>query len=326
VRHALALQANNRAGLRPSGDGQALFAVESGDSDPVSQGSLRHVDAEVEQDVVIAPLEERVALDVQDDVQVTRRPTIGAGFPLTAEADTVPVVYASGDVDRQPVLPLNALLTVALRTRSGDDFAASVAAWAGSDVDEGAKQGLLGAPHLSGAVALGAAYRRGARLRSAAAAGGAGLQARQADFLLDPKDRFLEGDLQIVPQVGAARRPRAPGGTHAKAAEEVLEYVAKAAEPPEPSAADPVRVYPGKAIVVVGGTLLVVVQDLVGLVNLLEATFRVGFFVHIWVVLSRQPAVGGANTLLVCVPRNAEHIVIVSFRGRHALDCSQGSG
>src|SRR5690606_17421478 len=65
-------------------------------------------------------------------------------------------------------------------------------------------------PQLAGATALSAGLGRGARRRARAVTGLAGFLARDLDGLLAAGVRLLEGNLEIEPQVRAARRALAP--------------------------------------------------------------------------------------------------------------------
>jgi hypothetical protein len=70
----------------------------------------------------------------------------------------------------------------------------------------------------------------------------------------------------------------------------------------------------GMAEVVVGGALLRVFQDLVSLVQLFEANFRLHVArVAIGMELLGEPPVGGLELLLACAPRKAERFIVVAL-------------
>jgi hypothetical protein len=74
---------------------------------------------------------------------------------------------------------------------------------------------------------------------------------------------------------------------------------------------------------VVALALLGIGEDLVGLVDLLEALLRLRFLVDVRVVLARELAVGLLDLLGARILRDAECLVVVLVLDRHA-DLSQG--
>src|SRR5450756_1628460 len=93
---------------------------------------------------------------------------------------------------------------MALRAGSRVDSALAAAAMAGHHVHEAAKHRLLNAPDLAGASARRALDRAGARLGAVPAAARAGDRARNLEHLLDAEDGLLEGQAQVVAEIGAA--------------------------------------------------------------------------------------------------------------------------
>ena len=83
---------------------------------------------------------------------------------------------------------------------------------------------------------LGQVVTFGARLRAVAAARLAALEDRELDLLLGPLDRLVEGDPQVVAEVGAGGRSGSAGAAPGGAAEERIEDVAEAGEVPGPGA------------------------------------------------------------------------------------------
>ena len=74
---------------------------------------------------------------------------------------------------------------------------------------------------------------------------------------------------------------------------------------------------PVAAHLVVGGALLRVLQDLVGLVDLLEARLGVGHLADVGVVLAGELAVGLLDVVLRRAARDAERLVVVLVLHRH---------
>src|SRR6185503_15097097 len=115
--------------------------------------------------------------------------------------------------------------------------------------------------------------RAGARLRArpraAALADLAHRQAGDADLGLEAVRRLLQGDLEVVAQVGAAEDGRAPAAAAAEdLAEDVAENVAEAAH--AAGAGGRLRIHAGVAELVVGRALAGVGKHLVGFLRLLE--------------------------------------------------------
>ena len=78
--------------------------------------------------------------------------------------------------------------------------------------------------------------------------------------------------------------------------------------------------FPVGAELVVFRPLLRVAEDLVGLVDQLEAVGGLGVLVDVRVELARQPAIGGLDLLLGRGPSDTEGLVVVLVLGRcHAL-------
>src|SRR5262249_32267631 len=162
----------------------------------------------------------------------------------------------------------------------------------------------LDAAQLATAVALRAALRLRARLGPAAVAARADDRARHLDLPRRAEDCLLEADLEVVAQVGAARRPAA-GPARAGAAEGLADVLdAEAGR----AGAEALRA--GVAEAVVDLALLAVAEDLVGLIDLLEARAGAVLPVDVRVVLTRQAAEGAPDVVLAGVARDAEHFVV----------------
>jgi len=83
---------------------------------------------------------------------------------------------------------------------------------------------------LADAAALRTGLRPGAARRARALARRAGLLARDADLRLGALGRGLEGDLEVVAQIGAAARPGAAAAERVAEAEDVAEAAEDVAE------------------------------------------------------------------------------------------------
>src|SRR5438045_4297634 len=229
VGHALALEPEGLPVLGPGRDRDLDRAVQRRDLDPIAKRRLDQVHPQLVDDVLLAPLQLRVLLDAQHDVEVARRSAPIAGLPLPAEADLGARVDAGRDLQLQPLCLLHPALATALSARLLEDAALAPAVVAGDDVDDLAEDRLGGAADLPRAAAdrasVGAAPRLGARARAAIAAD----QAGHVDLLLGARVRLVEADAEVVAEVVAPDDPLAlarPGA--GGAAEEAVEDVAEA--------------------------------------------------------------------------------------------------
>ena len=163
-------------------------------------------------------------LHVDDDVEVAGRAAAGSGLALAVEAEALAARDAGRDANGELALPGHVAVAAALRARLGDDAPLAAALAAGlRDGEEALLVADLPAPAALRAHG-GGGPGRGAR----ALARLARLLPRDLDAGLHPLGRFVERDLEVVAQIGAALRPAAPSA----AAEEIAEAedVAQAAE------------------------------------------------------------------------------------------------
>ena len=327
VRYTLAAHDEHLAGLRAGGNAEVVVrAVDRRDGDLVAERDLREVDLELEQQRVVVALEEVVLADADLQVEVAARAALGADLALAGEAHLRSVVDAGGDVHGQLALALLAARAAAVLAGVGDDTALAAAAIAGGHVDELAEDALLGAAHLAGAVALGAALGLRAGLGAQSIADGADLGGLDLDLLVRAEDRFLEADRDAAADVGAARG--AAVAARLRPAEERIEDVAEAAEALEPAReALGAALRGGMAEAVVHGAALRVGEDLVRLVDLLEAGLGFGRLIAVRVELHRQAAEGLLDLVGARAAREAEQVVVVLLAfSRHVSRISGGGG
>src|SRR5262249_9028699 len=146
-----------------------------------------------------------------------------------------------------------------------DDLAGATALGAGALDGEEALTGAHLAVTRTGGAGLGAVARFGART----AAGLAADHGRHLDLGVAAVEGFFQADIEIVAQVLAAVLPLAPAHAAHHLAEQVFEHIAKAAgEVAEGAARTPAPAFEGGMTeAVIGGTLLIVLQDVIGLVD-----------------------------------------------------------
>src|SRR6185503_17418408 len=187
----------------------------------------------------------------------------------------------------------------------GHHAAGAVAAAAGAGH---AEESLL-ERDLAPAAARRARAGRGAGRGPAALAGRARLGARDLDVGLGAEDRFLEAEVEVVAQVGAASRASTPAAERVAEAEEVAQDVPEVREDRGIEAGRSAE--PGVAVGIVALPLLGVAEDAVRLRGLLEPVL--GFLVAgvpVGMVLERQLPVGRLDLGIRRVPRHPEDLVI----------------
>src|SRR5229473_524660 len=225
IGHALAGEPKRLSVLRSGRDGDLHRAVQGRNLDPVAEGRLDHVDAELVNDALVAPRQVRVRLDAQHHIQVAWRPAPGAGLALAADADLRTGVHTGRYPHSEPAGDGGATLPSALRAWVLQEPARAAARWAGDLRHDRAEDRLLGAPDLPRAATAWARIRAGARLRAAPGTAIAGREARDVDLLFDSGERLLERNRHVVAEVVSSIRPLPPRAP--AAAEERVEDVGK---------------------------------------------------------------------------------------------------
>ena len=169
-------------------------------------------------------------------------------------------------------------------------------------------------PHPPGAVAAGAGGGLGARRAAGARAVLAGERNRDLHRDLGARVGLFERDLQVVAQVAAA------GGTGRAAlaasehlAENVAEHLVEDVVHVGKAGAAVHAVDAGVTEAIVGGALLLVGEDLEGLVDLLEPPRRLlAAVVAVRMVLHRELAVRGLQAGVIGAAIHPEDVVIIS--------------
>jgi hypothetical protein len=164
---------------------------------------------------------------------------------------------------------------------------------------------------------------------SAPLAGLALRQRRHAHARLLALEGVFEADLEVVAQIAAAPRPLA-----ALAADEIAEHLvedvgeAGGAEAEAGAAARPVAAIleGGVAEAVIGGALLLVLQDLVGLAQLLELVLgRLVAGVAVGMVLHRQLAIRLLDVLGAGPAPHPKRLVKILLSHRSPKPCRQAA-
>ncbi len=140
--------------------------------------------------------------------------------------------------------------------------------------------------------------------------------ARQDDLFFAPKDRFFEFNRQIVAQIRPALRPPAsrPRPHPSKNVKDILK--AKVSETSTKAAEPGLRACMTKLII--GGSLVGIGQDLVGLVDLFEPGLGLRVLVDVGMVLPGQPSKGSFDLVLGGTSIHAQYFIVVAL-GAHAF-------
>ena len=287
-----------------------LRTIDRWDLHGVAERGLRHAQGQLVDHVGAVALQHRVRLDLEHDVQVARGATTRADLALTREADLRSAVDAGGNVDTHLLFARSVTAAAAGLARSLDNLALAVAARAAGDVDDLAEDRLGGAADLAAAAALGAGLRRGARLGAAAMTGLAGLRPRDGQLAFDTEDRLFESESEVEPKIRPAAWPGAPSAGRSRAEEHVEDVIDPAeAGPAEIEARRPLG---GMAKGVIPLALRLVAQDLVSLVDLLEARLSLRVIgIAIGMKLQRELAISPLQFLGAGGSAHAEHLVVV---------------
>src|SRR5581483_4027382 len=278
----------------------------------IPERRLRHVQVEVEEDVVLVAPEQLVRLHVDRQVEVAARPALRPDLAFARQPDLRTMVDARRHLHRQRALALLAAGAAAVAARRVYDAPLAPAPVTHGHVHELPEDALLRAADLAAAVALRAAFRLRPGLGPQPVADGAQLRGRHVELLLRAEDRLLERQRDGAPDVGPPHGPALRA--RSRPSEEGVEDVA---EPAEAEALEPA----GEGVLaalrrrvpeaVVHRPPLGVGEDLVGLVDLLEARLGPRLLVSVRVVLHRQAPERLFDLVRSRVPRDAEHVVVV---------------
>ncbi len=247
------------------------------------------------------------------DIEVARGAAQRPRLAFAGDAELAAVVDPRRNLDLQLALDGQNPLTPAPLAQAFHDLAGAPATAAGaSDAEEALLEGDLARARAGGAG-------RGLRARGGAAAPalGAGLGAGDPHVGLGTEGRFLEGQLEVVPQVGPAAWSAAPSA--GAEPEEVAEDVAEVGENrgveacASETAGSPEA---GMAVGVVALALVGVREDAVGLRRFLELLLRLGIAgVAVGMQLQCELAVGRFDVRGRGGLGDAEDLVIVALGG-----------
>src|SRR5258706_1608058 len=313
-RHAAPAQLELMAGLRAfrNIDGGAP-SRQCRHFDLAAEGCLDEADRHAEIKVLGIALKDRVLLNGKENIQIARRSAIQSGLAFAGQADARSLFHTGRDIDRECTLLLHMARAVA-GFAGIFDHAALTTAFGTSPFD--GEETLARAP-LAMAGTSGAAVALGAGLRAAAAAMLAGDGRRHTDLCALALIGVLERDLHIVAQIAAAVLPlaAAPAAAH-ELAEQIIEHIGERGgeiESLRTASAEPV-LEGGMPEAFIGGTLVRVLQDLIGFADFLELVLcRMIAGIAIGMAFHRQLAIGAFQFLGCAAVRDPEDLVIITL-------------
>src|ERR1019366_43905 len=308
--HAFFANAKHAPGLRLAGDLEHHLADERRHLDRTAQVRGGEADRHLAGQVAAVALENGVLAYADLDIEVARRTAVAAGFAFAVQADPITGIDSGRHRHRNRLLLAYAALAVALVARIADDLAAALAAR--TRLLNGEDR-LLHA-HLALPVAGVAGLRRGTLGRAGSPAGFAFGQGGNLDFGLDAEHRPLQSELELVAQIGTAKRLRAPPlAAGEDIAEHLAEDIAERIAGAEAAAAAAFEA--GVAELIVHRALLRVGQHLVGLLSLLELVLGLRVVgVSIRMKLHGQAPIGFFDIRLGRASRQIEELVVIVLR------------
>src|SRR3990170_4242794 len=276
VGHTASTQADLGARLGARLDLDLFVPVRGRHGHPRSESGVRHGDAQIVVQLRALAAECRMGLHMDGDVEVAHRPAARPRLTFTGEADLVPIVDARRDRHTEMLAARPAALALAIRAGLADDLPLAATLRAARHVDHLAEHGGAGDADLTPAAALRAGGGARARPSPAAAARRAAVEGLEYELLLRAPDGLGERDGQVVAEVRSGRRARTARRRTGGTAEERVEQVAEGPEPREWAVILARLPKAAPAEEVVGAPALRVGEDLVRLVDLLEAMIRPG--------------------------------------------------
>jgi hypothetical protein len=241
---------------------------------------------------------------------------VQADLTFAAQADAIVMIDARGNLYRQRLLLLDASSAAAGRARLGNDLAGAVALRTGLlDREKSLRHANL-ALSVAGRTGLGLRARLGPR----PVAGRAILHRRNAYLCLGSARGFLERELEVVAQVGAAINAvaaTAPAAPAENFAEDIAKSIGKPAEALGTRTARPRgaetgrRIDAGMAVLVVRRAFPRVAKDLVRLLGFLEFIFGALVGIAIRMVFHREPPIRLLDVVFGRVAIDTERRVIV---------------
>src|SRR5581483_269891 len=177
-----------------------LQAIERKKINLCSERGLRDVNRNGAQQVIALALEDGMFLDLDDDVQVSRRTAVEARLSFVGQFEMSARIDARGNGDFELAFRSNVAFAAALRAGPAHDLTTAAALRASA---ANLQEALL-VDHFAATVAHGAGHQSVHLLGTAAMAAGAEVHARDLNFYTHSANGLFERHLQVIAQIFAA--------------------------------------------------------------------------------------------------------------------------
>ena len=282
-----------------------------------TQRGLGHIKRHTADQVEFIAHKQGMLPDAHLHIKVAGRPPVAAGIALAGNANLHPVVNAGGDGDGAVAPPPLVAPRAAVAAGRFHSAAGAVAGGAGGGNGKLPEHAALRPPHLPAAPTGGTGGNSGAGFVAGAGAVVTGFHPLELNIPLAAEHRLLKGNGDALADVLPDPRPLG-GLPAAPAAEKGVKDVAEAAKGIK-AVKGAVAARPAGAVdagvpeAVVTRPLLLVAEDLVGLVNFLELVLGARRPVAVGMELHSLPAKGAADFLIVGAPGHTEGFVVVNW-------------
>src|SRR5215467_5283623 len=224
TRDAESFESKDLVVLGAGGNLDHCVALQGRDFDLATHHGGHHMDGDLADDVVPFSLEDRMRLDANRDVEITRRSVVQTRLALVREAQPHARFDTGRDMDCNGPLAVNPLSSLAGRTRLDHNSAGpfALSAWAAYT-----EKPLLEA-NLPRALATGTSLD-GSGLGAGSLAIAASFPPRDFKLGFLPEYAFLEGQFEVILEIVAAFRTIAAALPTEEIVEDVVEDIAESA-------------------------------------------------------------------------------------------------
>src|SRR6516225_2452587 len=289
-----------------------MVAVDGRHLDLAAQRRKDHGDRHSAVQIGALALEERMCADREENVEIPGRSAAHARLAFACEPYAGAILDARGDVDRERALARHPPGARAGWTGVVDDLSAALAGGTGPLEREETLSVTDASLAAAGRTSLGFGAGLGARARASLA----GHRGGDADLRGLAEIGLLQADFHIVAQIGAALAAAPASTASAAHAEQVIEDVGEGGSHVAETVgrAGAGMLESGVAEAVVGRALVGILEDLVGLIDLLEADFAALVAgIAIGVPLHGELAEGGFQFALARRALDLEDLVVAAL-------------
>ena len=309
-----ATQTEELAGLRLGWNLQfhALAITQARHLNLTTQCSCNNPNRNFTVEIISITGKQRVLFDPHLYKQISRGATIFTGLSLSTETYPIPGIDTARNLDRERLLFFDLSGTMANITGVFDLFTRTMTGGAGLLYRE---EPLLHT-YLADTTTGVTGHRAAACFGSGTTTLFTDLCGWNTNLTCYTGDRLLQRKFHTVGQIGTTIDTwTTTTAATATTAEDVTEDIFKTAEASAKATLSSTALNTGMPKLVIGGTLLAITEDLVGLFDLFELGLRIFTVgVTIRVKLHRHSTIGLLQIGLTGIPIHTEHFVVISFR------------